>query len=276
MRHFHGLVERTISNLMKAFKKGSLPDLDKEGFAKAAQRLVADPDRAFLLGAGVAASIAPASTWSDKIARLLDLADAAPEEPRARVAALQAIETPLAEIIGSRAGMADLLDTTVASVNSALQRARATLAEVNARTVTNAVPADQQVDPAVLDRWVQAFEAYDIDALTLLVREDAIQSMPPYELWLQGRHEIMRWWAGPGAECEGSRMVKAPVTANGYPAYGQYRPSGPGGRHEPWSLQVLMLDGDHIGEFAMFLDTDTVFPLFGLPPHPDDPLLDLS
>ena len=111
MRHFHGLVERTISNLMKAFKKGSLPDLDKEGFAKAAQRLVADPDRAFLLGAGVAASIAPASTWSDKIARLLDLADAAPEEPRARVAALQAIETPLAEIIGSRAGMADLLDT---------------------------------------------------------------------------------------------------------------------------------------------------------------------
>lgn len=111
MRHFHGLVERTIANLMKAFKKGSLPDLDKEGFAKAAQRLVADPDRAFLLGAGVAASIAPASTWSDKIARLLDLADAAPEDPRARVAALQAIETPLAEIIGSRAGMADLLDT---------------------------------------------------------------------------------------------------------------------------------------------------------------------
>ncbi|AZS22958.1 MULTISPECIES: hypothetical protein [unclassified Caulobacter] len=111
MRHFHGLVERTIANLMKAFKKGSLPDLDKEGFAKAAQRLVADPDRAFLLGAGVAASIAPASTWSDKIARLLDLADAAPEEARARVAALQAIETPLAEIIGSRAGMADLLDT---------------------------------------------------------------------------------------------------------------------------------------------------------------------
>jgi hypothetical protein len=111
MRHFHGLVERTIANLMKAFKKGALPDLDKEGFAKAAERLVADPDRAFLLGAGVAASIAPATNWSDKIARLLDLAEAAPDEPRARAAALQAIETPLAEIIGSRAGMADLLDT---------------------------------------------------------------------------------------------------------------------------------------------------------------------
>lgn len=111
IRHFQGLVERTVANLMKAFKKGELPDLDKEGFAKAAERLVADPDRGFLLGAGVAASIAPATTWSDKIARLLDLADAAPEEPRARLAALQAIEQPLAEIIGSKAGMACLLDT---------------------------------------------------------------------------------------------------------------------------------------------------------------------
>lgn len=111
IRHFQGLVERTIGNLSKAFKKGALPDLDKEGFAKAAERLVADPDRAFLLGAGIAASIAPATNWSDKIARLLDLADAAPAEPRARAAALSAIEQPLAEIIGSRAGMADLLDT---------------------------------------------------------------------------------------------------------------------------------------------------------------------
>lgn len=112
IRHFQGLVERTIANLNKAFKKGALPDLDKEGFAKAAERLVADPDRAFLLGAGVAASIAPAASWTAKIARLLDLADAAPEEPRARAAALAAIEQPLAEIIGSRAGMGDLLDTT--------------------------------------------------------------------------------------------------------------------------------------------------------------------
>lgn len=110
IRHFQGLVERTVANLMKAFKKGDLPDLDKEGFAKAAERLVADPDRGFLLGAGVAASIAPATSWADKIARLLDLADAAPEEPRARAAALAAIEQPLAEIIGSRAGMADLLN----------------------------------------------------------------------------------------------------------------------------------------------------------------------
>ncbi len=112
IRHFQGLIERSIGNLTKAFKKGALPDLDKEGFAKAAIRLANDPDRAFLLGAGVAASIAPATNWLDKIARLLDLADAAPTEPGPRALALQAIEQPLSEIIGSRAGMADLLGTS--------------------------------------------------------------------------------------------------------------------------------------------------------------------
>ena len=111
IRTFQSLVDRSIANLMKAFKKGQLPDLDKEGFAKAAMRLATDPDRAFLLGAGVAASIAPGASWSAKIARLLDLADAAPAEGAARNLALQAIEQPLAEIIGSRAGMADLLGT---------------------------------------------------------------------------------------------------------------------------------------------------------------------
>ncbi|ALL12061.1 hypothetical protein [Caulobacter henricii] len=111
IRNFQALVDRSVANLMKAFKKGQLPDLDKEGFAKAAHRLAGDPDRAFLLGAGVAASIAPGVSWSDKISRLLDLADAAPTEPGPRALALHAIEQPLAEIIGSRAGMADLLGT---------------------------------------------------------------------------------------------------------------------------------------------------------------------
>lgn len=141
MRHFQGLVERTIANLMKAFKKGALPNLDKEGFAKAAERLVADPDRAFLLGAGVAASIAPATNWTDKIARLLDLADAAPTEPRARAAALQALETPLAEIIGSRAGMADLLDTK--------DDLGATLAAMTRLTGGSAVEALISIEPRV-------------------------------------------------------------------------------------------------------------------------------
>ncbi|WP_426573072.1 sigma-70 family RNA polymerase sigma factor [Aquihabitans sp. McL0605] len=164
--------------------------------------------------------------------------------------------------------VADLLDTTVASVNSALQRARATLDSVNASPP--AAPAEP-VDQDLLDRYLDAFERYDIDALSELVRQDAIQSMPPYELWLEGRDDIIAWWVGPGAECEGSRLVRA-ADANGCPAFGQYRPSGPGGRHEPWALQVLMLDGDTIGEFAFFLDTETLFPIFGLPQHPDDPL----
>lgn len=120
IRTFQGLVERTVANLMKAFKKGALPDLDKEGFARAAERLSTDPDRAFLLGAGVAASIAPGKNWSEKIARLLDLADAAPSDPRARAAALAAIETPLAEIIGSKAGMADLLGANDADLGTTL------------------------------------------------------------------------------------------------------------------------------------------------------------
>ena len=120
IRTFQGLVERTVANLMKQFKKGALPDLDTEGFAKAAERLVADPDRAFLLGAGIAASIAPGKNWSEKIARLLDLADAAPTEPKARAAALAALEQPLAEIIGSKAGMADLLGANDADLGTTL------------------------------------------------------------------------------------------------------------------------------------------------------------
>ncbi|MFZ0267898.1 hypothetical protein [Caulobacter sp.] len=120
IRTFQGLVERTVANLMKAFKKGDLPNLDTEGFARAAERLASDPDRAFLLGAGVAASIAPGKNWSEKLARLLDLADAAPSDPKARATALAAIETPLAEIIGSKAGMADLLGANDADLGTTL------------------------------------------------------------------------------------------------------------------------------------------------------------
>lgn len=109
IRSFQSLAERAIERLMKDHRKGLLPNLDREGFAAAAERLVAEPDRAYLLGAGVAAAIAPARTWGEKVGRLLDLADAAPREPQARAAALQVLEQPLAEILGSRAGLADLL-----------------------------------------------------------------------------------------------------------------------------------------------------------------------
>ncbi len=158
--------------------------------------------------------------------------------------------------------VATLLDTTVASVNSALQRARATLASSNlAESEPTAVDEAQQ---ELLDRYVDAFERYDIDSLVALLHEDATMSMPPYALWLRGPVEIARWHLGPGAECRGSRMI--PTRANGTPAFGQYRPSGPGG-HKPWALQVPEVSGDHIVGLNAFLDTDTLFPMFGLPSH---------
>jgi RNA polymerase sigma-70 factor (ECF subfamily) len=158
--------------------------------------------------------------------------------------------------------VAELLDSSVASVNSALQRARATLAQSNLSS-TDPAPELSEADRAMLDRYVAAFEKYDIDALTSLIREDASQSMPPYDMWLKGRDDIFAWWFGPGIGCRGSRVIPT-VTANGSPAYGQYKPSPQGG-FEPWALQVLELTDGRISELTFFLDTARIFPLFGLP-----------
>jgi RNA polymerase sigma-70 factor, ECF subfamily len=156
----------------------------------------------------------------------------------------------------------DLFGVTVPSVNSALQRARATLADGNV-AVTDPSPPLGAEERALLDRYVAAFEAYDIDALTTLIQEDATQSMPPFDLWLRGRDDIFAWWFGPGIGCRGSRLVPT-VTANGSPAYGQYKPA-PDGGYEPWALQVIEIADGRIGELTFFLDTKTLFPLFGLP-----------
>jgi RNA polymerase sigma-70 factor, ECF subfamily len=164
------------------------------------------------------------------------------------------------------AEVAELLETSVASVNSALQRARATL-EANKVSASDTSPSVDEADEELLARYVAAFEAYDMDALTSLIKEDATQSMPPYDLWLRGRDDIFAWWFGPGITCRGSRLVPT-VAANGSPAYGQYRPS-PSGGYEPWALQVLEFSGGRIVEFSFFLDTETLFPLFGLPPWLD-------
>jgi RNA polymerase sigma-70 factor, ECF subfamily len=160
--------------------------------------------------------------------------------------------------------VAELLETSVASVNSALQRARATLADSDVNATDPAPPMDD-AQRELLARYVAAFEDYDIDALTSLIQEDATQSMPPFDLWLRGRDDIFGWWFGPGIGCRGSRLVPT-VSANGSPAYGQYKPT-PGGGYEPWALQVLELSDDGIAEFTFFLDTETLFPLFGLPPR---------
>ena len=162
--------------------------------------------------------------------------------------------------------VAELLETTVASVNSALQRARATLADGNV-DVTDPSPPLGEEERALLDRYVAAFEAYDIDALTSLIQEDATQSMPPFDLWLRGRDDIFAWWFGPGIGCQGSRLVPT-IAANGSPAYGQYKPAADGG-YEPWALQVIEIADGRIGELTFFLDTKTLFPLFGLPERLD-------
>jgi RNA polymerase sigma-70 factor, ECF subfamily len=159
--------------------------------------------------------------------------------------------------------VAELLDTTVASVNSALQRARASLAARDAPTIGAADPQDDR-QRALLARYVAAFEQYDMDKLTVLLREDATWSMPPFPLWLRGHADIRRFCLGTGVGCSGSVLV--PTRANGSTAFGQYKPDGQGG-YEPWSLQVLDVADGRIAGVCFFLDTAKLFPLFGLPPR---------
>ena len=162
--------------------------------------------------------------------------------------------------------VAELLETTVASVNSALQRARATLAQ---KDLVQGDPTPAMLDPeheALLKRYVAAFESYDMDALTSLLNEDARWSMPPYELWLQTHADIRSWCLGPGIGCRDSRLI--PIQASGAPGYAQYKP-GPDGGWVPWSIQVLQIEGDRIAGITFFLDTERLFPLFGLPPRLD-------
>jgi len=165
----------------------------------------------------------------------------------------------LMEVLGwSAAEVAESLDTTAASVNSALQRARATLA-----TRHTDIPAELTASQSqLLERYVDAFHAYDVDALVSLLHEDATFSMPPYALWLQGRQPVHEWLTGRGCGCRGSRLIA--TAACGSPAYGQYRVD-PAGGHTPWALTVLEIRGDGIAGWNSFLDTQTLFPRFGLP-----------
>jgi RNA polymerase sigma-70 factor (ECF subfamily) len=176
--------------------------------------------------------------------------------PRQRAALL------LVEVLGwSAAEVAECLDMSVAAVNSALQRARATVALARRDDSAEPLTGEQS---RLLERYVEAFERYDIEALVTLLRDDATLSMPPYTLWLRGRDAIRSWLLGRGIGCRGSRLV--PTNASGLPAFGQYR-LGPDGVHRPWSLTVLELSGSHIAAWNAFLDTDKLFPLFGLPPQ---------
>jgi RNA polymerase sigma-70 factor, ECF subfamily len=163
--------------------------------------------------------------------------------------------------------VAELLDTTTAAVNSSLQRARATLA---------ALPAESRprtVDPPhadLLARYVDAFERYDVEALVALLHDDAVQSMPPFALWLRGARNIGDWMVQPGPSgCRGSRLVAVHGTVNGCPAFGQYR-RHPDGGYTPWALQLLEMSGERVAAlsfFLAFLDAERFFPRFGLPLH---------
>jgi RNA polymerase sigma-70 factor (ECF subfamily) len=223
----------------------------------------------------------PETTWLEPIPDRLIAPDADPAgivESResirlAFVAALQHLPPRqrasliLCEVLRWQASeVAELLETSVASVNSALQRARATLASAEVVAAGSPGPLGE-TERDLLERYVRAFEAYDIEALTSLIREDAIQSMPPFDLWLRGRDDIFTWWLGPGIGCRGSRVIPT-IAANGAPTFGQYKPS-PDGGYEPWALQVLELAGGKIAEFTFFLGTATLFPLFGLPARLD-------
>ncbi|GAA2390086.1 sigma-70 family RNA polymerase sigma factor [Catellatospora methionotrophica] len=163
----------------------------------------------------------------------------------------------------SAAETAELLGLTVASVNSALQRARASLSAVSATDADVLVPTDAD-QAALLARYVEAFERYDLDALATLLHEDATLSMPPLDLWFRGIGDISAWMLGLGSGCRSSRLV--PVAANGLPAFGQYRPTEDPDRHDPWALIVLEISAGRIAGVNNFLDTERLFPLFGLPP----------
>src|SRR5260370_32829731 len=216
----------------------------------------------------------PSAHWLEPIADARAIpADADPAERAilrqsirlAFVAALQYLPPKqravllLIEVLGwSAAEVAETLDTSVAAVNSALQRARATLGSQSEISLAPLSQSQQQL----LDRYVEAFQRYDVDGLVSLLCEDATFSMPPYALWLRGPEAVRGWLLGRVCACRGSRLL--PVAACGSPAFAQYRPN-PDGGHKPWALIVLELSGDRIAGWNSFLDTGTLFPRFDLP-----------
>ena len=173
--------------------------------------------------------------------------------PRQRAALL------LTEVLGwSAAEVAECLETSVASVNSALQRARATLAGRNVPT-----PGELTEDQAsVVDRYVDAFQRYDVDALVALMRDDVNFSMPPFTLWLQGPENVRLWLHGTGSVCRGSKLI--PIRASAAPSFAQYHATETPGKYQAWAIVVLELEGDRISHWNSFLDTEKLFPLFGL------------
>ncbi|MGW3288087.1 sigma-70 family RNA polymerase sigma factor [Streptomyces sp. NPDC001002] len=232
--------------------------------------------------AQAALSPRPDNTWLEPMpdARVLptpeDPAEAAVAKESVRLAFMAALQQLpakqravliLREVLAWRASeVAELLDTSVASVNSALQRARATLAEREDKAAGAAVsdPLDEE-QQKLLERYVKAFEGYDMTALTALLHEDAVMTMPPFDLWLTGHDDITGFMTTIGSACEGSRLL--PVQVNGLPGFAQYKPDPEAGGYSPWAVQVLEISDGRLTGFHFFLDTERWFPLFDLPLH---------
>lgn len=232
--------------------------------------------------AQAALSPRPDHTWLEPMpdARVLpttaDPAEAAVAKESVRLAFMAALQQLppkqravliLREVLAWKASeVAELLGTSVASVNSALQRARATLAERADSGAEAAVsdPLDEE-QRKLLERYVAAFEGYDMTALTALLHEDAVMTMPPFDLWLLGPSDITGFMTTLGAACAGSRLL--PVEVNGLPGFAHYKPDEEAGGFSPWAVQVLEISEGRITGFHCFLDTKRWFPLFGLPLH---------
>ena len=214
------------------------------------------------------AGVAPESNDPAEIAQYRETVRLAFVTALQHLPARQRAALILCEVLRWQAAeVAELLDTSVAAINSALQRARATLGALTSESHSEEL---DDVDAELLERYVDAFERYDIERLVALLHEDAVQSMPPFALWLRGADDIGKWMVQPGpSACRGSRLV--PSAANGCPAFGQYRPD-PAGGYAPWALQVLEISGGKItgmNVFLDFLDPERLFPQFGLPLHLD-------
>jgi RNA polymerase sigma-70 factor, ECF subfamily len=179
-----------------------------------------------------------------------------PPRQRAALILCEVLRMPAAEA-------ATTLGTSVAAVNSALQRARATLADLPEEQRPAAVDADHA---DLLAKYVDAFQRYDMEQLITLLHDDALMSMPPYAMWIRGAGNITRWMQEPTpSQCRGSVLVPAGMV-NGVPAFAQYKPD-PGGGYQPWALQVHEWSGGRLTRLTWFLDTDRIFPAFGLAPH---------
>jgi RNA polymerase sigma-70 factor (ECF subfamily) len=185
-----------------------------------------------------------------------------PARQRAALILCEVLKMPATEAAAT-------LDTSVPAVNSALQRARATLADLpggSAKASADPGPAVDGGQAELLDRYVDAFQRYDMSALVNLLHDDAVMSMPPYAIWISGNTDIVSFMREPlPSSCQGS-ILKPAGLVNGVQAWGQYKPDDAGG-YQPWALQVHDITGDRFSRLTFFLDTDRIFPELGLPAH---------